>query len=171
MHDHGRVLSNMESANEGGRGMKRLLLVLTAGLAAAALVAGTGAGAPPEVKGPPCANIENRLQTDYYNTAEDPDLQWTFVLGGRSCAAVTYTLEIYDDAGTSLLDTVTLTGDGSSNQVVFNYNFDGTPAADPDGVCLAGTTRIGERVLDTAPDGANCFPVEHGGSGQSGGFG
>lgn len=151
--------------------MKRLFVVLIAGLATAALLAGTGTGAPPEVKGPPCANIANHLQTDYYNTAENPDLQWTFVLEGRSCAFITYTLQIYNATGTTLLDTVTLTGDGSSNQVVFNYNFDGTPAADPDGVCLAGMTSMGERVLDTAPDAANCFPVEHGGSGQSGGFG
>jgi hypothetical protein len=148
--------------------MKRLLLVLIAGLATAALIAGTGTGAPPEVKGPPCANIANHLQTDYYNTAENPALQWTFVLDGRSCAPVTYTLQIYNLAGTTLLDTVSMPGNGSTN-LVFNYNFSGT--APTDGVCIAGTTSIGDRTLDTAPDGANCFPVEHGGSGQSGGFG
>jgi hypothetical protein len=164
------MLSNMNLQTKGGGGMKRLLLVLIAGLATAALLAGTVTGAPPEVKGPPCANIANHLQTDYYNTAENPDLQWTFVLDGRSCAPATYTLEIYDDTGTSLLDTVTLTGDGSSNLVQFNYNFTDV-APDPEGVCLAGTTSIGDRTLDTAPDGAACFPVEHGGSGQSGGFG
>jgi hypothetical protein len=147
--------------------MKRLLLVLIVGLATAALVAGTGTGAPPEVKGPPCANIVSNGQTDYYNPSFDPDLQWTFVLAADSCGSVTYTLQIYSFNGVTLLDTVSQPGNGSTN-LVFNYNFSGT--APTDGVCIAGTTSIGSRTLDTAPN-TGCIPVEFEGSGASGGFG
>jgi hypothetical protein len=153
--------------------MKRLLLVLTAGLAMSTVIAGTGTGAPPDAKGPPCTNILDNLETDYYNPAENPDLVWTFVLGGRSCESVTYTLRIYtldsfNDPTPTLLATLTHTGDGSSNQVVFTHNFpEGTAPAD--GVCLTGTTTRRGAVVDTAPDSANCLPFEVGGA--SGGFG
>jgi hypothetical protein len=148
--------------------MKRLLLVLTAGLATAALIAGTGAGAPDDTKGPPCGNIVNNAVTDYYNPSFSPHLQWTFVLDAGSCASITYKLEIYSFDGTTLLDSVSMPGNGSTN-LVFNYNFTGTPPSD--GVCLVGTsTRKTGRVADRAPD-TGCFPVEHGGAGQSGGFG
>jgi hypothetical protein len=152
--------------------MKRLVLALALALTAAALA--SGAGTAKETQGPPCANITDNLQTDYYNPAATPDLRWTFVLQAPSCQSVRYDLKIYSFDGETLLDTVSQNGNGSTN-LVFNYNFSG-PAPE-DGVCIAGETYFQDKprpekdhLADTAPD-SGCIPVEIGGAGGIGGFG
>jgi hypothetical protein len=152
--------------------MKRLFLALALALAAAALA--SGAGTAKETQGPPCANITGHLQTDYYDPAANPDLQWTFVLQAPSCESVRYDLKIYSFGGETLLDTVTQNGNGSTS-LIFNYNFTGT--APEDGVCIAGETYFKDKVrpdkdhlADVAPD-SGCIPVELGGAGGGEGFG
>jgi hypothetical protein len=148
--------------------MKRLVLAVALAVAATVLASGSALAAPDDAKGPPCANITSYgAQTDYYNPAANPDLQFTIGLAARSCESITYTLEIYDLSGTTLLATVTQTGTGSSSTVVFNYNFTGT--APSDGVCVVATTSRRGNVLDRAPN-TGCAPMETGGAGGGGGF-
>lgn len=126
--------------------MKRFLaLLVVAAAAAAALAVPSGAV---DTKGPPCANIASG--TGGY-TVSPPDLLFFVTLEEPSCAAVTYTLEIYDSTGTTLLATQTISGVSGQTTLTFHETFEGT-TADPDGVCVVGTTSLGRHVADRAPD-------------------
>jgi hypothetical protein len=151
---------------KGRKSMKRLLLVSVCALAATAFVA--GAATAGDTKGPPCANITGREETDYYSPAATPDLRWTFVLGATACDSVTYRLDIYDFAGSNLLVDDLAPTSTVGDRVVFEYTF--ASGAPSDGVCLVGETTRRGKTADRAPDGTGCFQVAAGSSGAGGGF-
>jgi len=143
--------------------VKRLIALLTVGAAVAAVLA-VPSGAV-DTKGPPCANI---VFGDGGYTSTPASLDWHFDLAAPSCAFVTYTLEIYDSTGTTLLATHTVSGDKVATSISFSQAFGGPgePAAQPQGVCLVVTTSIRGHVADWAPDGAEvaseddgCVPI------------
>ena len=84
---------------------------------------------------------------------------------GTKCRFVTYTLEIYNLSGTTLLATKTITDTGGATSLNFTHTF--TSNAPAEGVCLVGITSIGSHVIDRAPDG-ECVPVTPDGSGGVG---
>jgi hypothetical protein len=147
--------------------VKRLIALLTLGVALAALLP-VSSGAV-DTRGPACADIVfgdgsyavNDLSTAPPTPLAEPTLTWRFDLAAPSCAAVTYTLYIYDSTGTTLLgDPLTVTGVSGASSIEFTQTFNGAgePTADPDGVCLVGTTSLGRHVADRAPD-EGCVPV------------
>lgn len=138
--------------------MKRLIALLTVGAAVAAVLAVPSVAV--DTKGPPCADIVFG-DGGYALSDTPPSLTWRFDLASPSCAAVTYTLYIYNSTGTTLLATKTVRGVSGAASVNFSQTFNGTgePAADPDGVCLVGTTSLGRHVADRAPDGEGCVPI------------
>jgi hypothetical protein len=140
--------------------VKRFLALLAvAGAAAAALAVPSGAV---DTQGPPCANIASG-DGGFVVTDTSSSLDWRFVLEARSCAVVTYTLDIYDLSGQTLLATETFTGVSGATSLTFSETFDEALA----GVCLVGTTSIGRHVADRAPD-AECLPVTPDSSGGVG---
>jgi hypothetical protein len=143
--------------------VKRLIALLAVGAAVAAVLA-VPSGAV-DTKGPPCADI---VFGDGGYTSTPASLDWHFDLAAPSCAFVTYTLKIYDSTGTMLLATHTVSGVKGATSINFSQAFGGPgqPAAQPDGVCLVGTTSIRAHVADWAPDGADlategdeCVPI------------
>lgn len=146
--------------------MKRFLALLAVGAAAAAALA-VPSGAV-DTKGPPCADIVFG-DGGYAFSATPPSLDWRFDLASPSCAAVTYTLYIYDSEGQTLLATKTISDVKGAPSLSFSQTFNGPgePAADPDGVCLVGTTSLGSHVADRAPDTSCAFiaPDSSGGVG------
>ena len=138
--------------------MKRFLALLAVVAAAAAALA-VPSGAV-DTKGPPCANI-----TFGDGSYIAPTLDWRIDLKAPSCSFVTYTLEIYDLSGTTLLATETITNTEGAASLNFSHTF--TSNAPTDGVCLVGTTSIANHVADRAPDG-ECVPVTPDGSGGVG---
>jgi len=147
--------------------MKPFSLTVIVALAITALAAGiAGAG---DTKGPPCANMTAADETNYYRPTSSPQLQWVVILGAPACDSVTYTLDIYNFTGTTLLvDNLAPTGI-AGNTVTFTYNFP-SGTAPSDGVCLAGETLHKGRLADSAPDGDLCFPVASSSSGGGGGY-
>lgn len=142
--------------------MKRLIALLAVGAAVAAVLA-VPSGAV-DTKGPPCADV---VFGDGGYTSTPASLDWRFDLAAPSCAFVTYTLYIYNSEGTTLLATDTVSGNGETS-INFSQAFGGPgePAAQPQGVCLVGTTSIRGHVADWAPDGAEvasggdgCVPI------------
>lgn len=156
--------------------MKRLIALMAVGAAVAAVLAVPSVAV--DTKGPPCADIVSGDGSyDVSDTSTEPptpllrpSLTWRFDLASPSCAAVTYTLYIYNSTGTTLLATKTVRGESDATSVNFSQTFNGTgePLADPAGVCLVGTTSLGRHVADRAPDGENCAPVTPGSSGGVG---
>ena len=137
--------------------MKRLLLMLAASLAAAALVAGTGSTS--DTKGPPCTNV---IAGDAGYTGGTVTVVLT--LDAPACSDGSYLLDINNLSGTALLvgDVVPTSVSGSS--VTFSYTFSGTP---PDGVCLIAKTYYKKHPADLAPD-SGCLPVPADSSGATG---
>jgi hypothetical protein len=145
--------------------LKRFLALLAVGAAVTALLP-VSAGAV-DTQGPPCADIiggdGGYLVHDPITGEElsQPVLDWDFVLASPSCAAVTYTLYIYDSDGTTLLATQTVSGSSGATTIEFTQTFNGGgPTADLEGVCLVGTTSVGRHIADRAPDGEGCAPIE-----------
>jgi hypothetical protein len=137
--------------------VKRFLALLAVGAAVAAALAVPSSAV--DTQGPPCADI-----TFGDGSYIAPSLDWRVELAAPSCERVTYTLEIYDLSGQTLLATETISGDGEAI-LNFEHTFaDGAPA---DGVCLVGTTSIARHVADRAPNG-ECVPVTPDGSGGVG---
>jgi hypothetical protein len=132
------------------------LAVLTIAL----VIPATGATAPggDKVKGGPCADI----------TVWDPDQAGPPVYTTRpfgtatvyaqlttakpSCSGDTYTITVYDASGTTVLDSQTFTGDGTTSS--FSYSF--SPSGAPSQVCIAASSNKDGKVLDAAPD-AGCY--------------
>jgi hypothetical protein len=135
--------------------VKRLIALLAVGAAVAAVLA-VPSGAV-DTKGPPCADVVFG-DGGYTLLTSPPSLTFHFDLASPSCAAVTYTLEIYDLSGTTLLATETISGVSGSTSVNFSHTFSGVA---PAGVCLVGTTSLGRHVADRAPD-AGCagYPAD-----------
>jgi hypothetical protein len=135
--------------------VKRLVALLAVGAAVAAVLA-VPSGAV-DTKGPPCANV---VFGDGGYSSAPASLDWRFDLAAPSCAFVTYTLYIFDSQGTTLLATRTVSGITGETSINFSQAFGGPgePAAQPDGVCLVGTTSIRAHVADWAPDGAELAP-------------
>ena len=136
--------------------MKRLIALLAVGAAVAAVFAVPSVAG--DTKGPPCANIVDGIGSYAYYEADgetplaNPFVDWTFVLKAPACDQTTYSLEIYNLQGTSLLATV------DEPDVSFLYTFaQGTAPAE--GVCIAGTTFFRGRVADRAPD-EGCLPID-----------
>ena len=135
--------------------MKRLLLMLAASLAAAALVAGTGSTS--DTKGPPCTNVIAG-DAGYFGGTVTVNL----TLDAPACSDGTYLLDIKDLSGSTLLvgDLAPTSVSGSS--VTFSYSFSGTP---PDGVCLVAKTYYKKHPADLAPDsGCIAIPAESSGA-------
>ena len=137
--------------------MKRLFLMLTAALALAALVAGTGSAS--DTKGPPCTNVIAG-DAGYFGGTVTVNL----TLDAPACSDGTYLLDIKDLSGSTLLvgDLAPTSVSGSS--VTFSYSFSGTP---PDGVCLVAKTYYKKHPADLAPD-SGCLPVPADSSGATG---
>ena len=145
--------------------MKRFFALLAVGAAAAAALA-VPSGAV-DTKGPACANIVFG-DGGYTLSTAPPSLLFGFDLDSPSCATVTYTLQIYDSEGTTLLATHTISGVSGATGFDFSQTFD-EATADPDGVCLVGITSLGggRHVADRAPDvGCALLPPD-----SSGGIG
>ena len=135
--------------------MKRLIALLAVGAAVAAVLA-VPSGAV-DTKGPSCANIVFG-DGGYTLLTSPPSLAFHFDLASPSCAAVTYTLEIYDLSSGTLLTTETISGVSGSSSLSFSETFTGVA---PAGVCLVGTTSLGRHVADRAPDtGCAAFPAD-----------
>ena len=135
--------------------MKRLFLMLTAALAAAALVAGTGSAS--DTKGPPCTNV---IAGDAGYTGGTVTVVLT--LDAPACSDGSYLLDINNLSGSQLLvgDVAPTSVSGSS--VTFSYSFTGTP---PDGVCLVAKTFYKKHAADLAPDsGCVAIPAESSGA-------
>lgn len=146
--------------------VKRFLALLAVGAAVTASLP-VSAGAV-DTQGPACADITFG-DGGYSFFATDPPsavVDWRFDLAAPSCAGVTYTLYVYDLAGETLIGTETVSGVSGELSLFFSEAFVGA-TADPDGVCLVGTTSIGRHVADRAPD-QNCAPVTPDGSGGVG---
>jgi hypothetical protein len=145
--------------------VKRFLALIAVGAAVTALLPVSSAAV--DTQGPRCADIvsgDGGYALTDPATGEplpQPALDWDFVLASPSCAAVTYTLYIYDSSGDTLLATQTVTGVSGATRIEFaqTFNGPGEPTADPDGVCLVGTTSLGRHVADRAPDGDECAPI------------
>lgn len=146
--------------------MKRFFALLAVGAAAAALLPVSSNAV--DTQGPACADITFGDGGYSYFATEPPSslLDWRFDLAAPSCAGVTYTLYIYDSTGSTLLETETVSGVGGAPSISFSEAFVGA-TADPDGVCLVGTTSRGRHVADRAPD-QSCAPLTPGGSGGVG---
>lgn len=146
--------------------MKRLVPMLVAALAAAALVAGTGMAG--DAKGPPCTNVIGGGDSlGYrYNGDGTGTVEATFILAAPACAQATYTLDVYNLQGTgSPLQTYAPTS-VSGDTVTFSYTFSGAPT---DGVCLVGTTYHKAHLSDRAPN-SGCAPVPEGSSAANSGW-
>jgi hypothetical protein len=131
--------------------MKRLFLILTAALAAAALVA--GAGSASDAKGPPCTNIIAG-DAGYFGGT----VTVVLTLDAPACSDGTYLLDIKSFDGNTVLvgDLVPTSVSGSS--VTFSYSFSGTP---PNGVCLVAKTYYKKHPADLAPnDGCLAIPPD-----------
>jgi hypothetical protein len=138
--------------------VKRFFALFAVAAAAAAFAVPSGSAV--DTQGPACADIVFG-DGGYTLLTTPPSLQWRFDLAAPSCASVTYTLYIYDSTGTTLLATQTVSGISDETSLSFNQNFSGAngePAADPNGVCLVGTTSLGRHVADRAPD-TGCLPL------------
>jgi hypothetical protein len=132
------------------------LAVLTVAL----VLPATGATAPggDKVKGGPCADI----------TVWDPELAGPPVYTTRpagtatvyaqlttakpSCSGTPYTITVYDASGTTVLNSQTFTGDGTTSS--FSYAF--SPPGAPSQVCIAASSNKDGKVLDAAPD-TGCY--------------
>jgi hypothetical protein len=136
--------------------VKRLIALLAVGAAAAAVLAVPSVAG--DTKGPPCANIVGGdgsyayYEADLETPLANPYVDWTFVLGAPACDVTTYTLEIYNLQGTTLLATL------NEADVAFLYTF-ATGTAPAEGVCIVGTTFFRGRVADRAPD-EGCAPLD-----------
>jgi hypothetical protein len=135
--------------------VKRFLALWAVGAAtAAALAVPSGAV---DTQGPPCADIVFG-DGGYTLLTSPPSLTFHFDLASPSCAAVTYTLEIYDLSSGRLLTTETISGVKGATTLNFSETFTGVA---PAGVCLVGTTSLGRHVADRAPDaGCTAFPAD-----------
>ena len=135
--------------------MKRVFLMLTAALALAALVAGTGSAS--DTKGPPCTNV---IAGDAGYIGGTVTVVLT--LDAPACSDGSYLLDINNLSGSQLLvgDVAPTSVSGSS--VTFSYSFTGTP---PDGVCLVAKTFYKKHAADLAPDsGCVAIPAESSGA-------
>lgn len=151
--------------------MKRLIALLAVGAAVAAAFAASSV-AVGDTKGPPCANIVfgdgsyTYFEADGETPVAQPSLDFRVDLAAPSCAAVTYTLYIYDSTG-ALVDTLTVSGVRGQPSISFDYTFETTADADAAGLCLVGTTSLGKHVADRAPD-QGCVPLTPGSGGGVG---
>src|SRR3954453_13758897 len=81
-----------------------------------------------------------------------------------SCAKATYTISVYDAAGTTLLNSRTYPGDDTTS--VFQFTF--LPADAPSQVCVSASSSRDGKVVDAAPN-SGCSVLTLGLSGgQSG---
>ncbi len=133
-------------------------------LAAAVVLATTSAGAVPgdtDVRGPRCADIVDGA--GFYDGTE---VNFRETLAAPSCKQVTYTLYVLDEPGdTTPLATASQTGDGTSTNVFFRV----AVADDDSTVCVYGTTSIGGKIFDRAPD-TGCVTLAVGGGAPAGRF-
>jgi hypothetical protein len=132
-----------------------LLAVLTMAL----VIPATGATAPGDkVKGGPCADI---LLSD--PELAGPPVYTTFPAGTAtvyallttakaSCNGTPYTITVYDASGTTVLNSQTFTGDGTTS--LFSYSF--SPSGAPTQVCIAASSKKDGKVIDAAPD-TGCY--------------
>lgn len=136
--------------------MKRLLLVIAAALATAALVAGTGTAG--DTKGPPCTNVVNSTQGYVYDPTNDSGaVEVNLMLDASSCDAASYLLDILDFSGGSLGANDLTPTSVSGETVTFTHSF-AAGTAPNDGVCLVAETFFRGRLADRAPD-SGCFAV------------
>ena len=138
------------------------LIVLLAVLAAALSLPVAGSTAPiDQVKGPACGDI-----TLWDPDQAGPPIYTTHLTGVAtvyallttakpSCSSMTYTISVYADAnGTTLVNSQTFQGDGTSSS--FSYSF--SPAGAPNPVCISAVSIRDGHVVDAAPN-SGCFPL------------
>lgn len=155
------------------------IVALLVALGAALSIPAVGSTAPgDQVKGPGCGDITlwNSDQTDnpQYTThlaggGTGPATVYASITTAKpSCTNFTYTVTVYSDATQqTVLDSQTVSGDGSSGPFQYTYTPTGTAPAQ---VCIAATSMRDGHVVDAAPD-SGCFVlVLDGGSGGASGL-
>jgi hypothetical protein len=147
--------------------MKRLvgIAMLAAAAAVALALPAAGTGAPPDVKGPKCANIF--LTANYSGTLGGP----ATVSGNLttptapSCSTAVYTVYVYDASGTTLLGSQTFSGDGVTDEFAYSIAVSNAPQQ----VCVSATSTIGGHIADAAPNsGCGLLELNPPGGGASG---
>jgi hypothetical protein len=136
----------------------------------ALLLPTAGTSAPPDVRGPKCADIFVH-SPGYAGTAGGTALVTaTVTTASASCPGGVYTAYVYDTSG-NLLGSQTFIGNGTTD--TFSVQISVNPA--PSTVCLVVTSQVNSKgpVADMAPDTGCSDPNTHlslGGAG-AGGFG
>jgi hypothetical protein len=147
------------------------LIALVVALAAALAIPAAGSSAPSDqVKGPACGDITlfdpDQAGPPVYTTRPSgtATVYAQLTTAKPSCSSMTYTINVYDAGGTTLLNTQQFAGDNATS--AFSYSF--SPAGAPSQVCIAATSSRNGHVVDAAPN-SGCYvmalDVSPGGSG------
>jgi hypothetical protein len=148
--------------------MKRLIGLLALAVAlAAVLVVPAATAKDKDYKGPACTNYVFGDAGYLYDSATTGGtVEATMTLDAPACASTTYSLDIYNFSGASLL-VPDVQGTASGTTVTFSYTF--ASGAPSDGVCLVAKSIRNGHVSDRAPD-IGCEPFEAGSGGGNQGF-
>lgn len=127
-------------------------VVLTGAAAAALLLAPVGASAYGDAKGPPCADIDPEGTSVTYSS-DGTTVGARVVTSAPSCASITYTLHITNEAGQELYS-VSSAGTGYVDpswgpSVFLEHTYTGTGPAT---IYVYLTSSRGDRLVDRGPD-------------------
>ena len=140
----------------------RRIAIFAAVLAVAGVTAGSlGAS---DTRGPACTNI---IFGDFGYNATTGNFGGSEMLAAAACS--TYTLNVYDASGVTLLAHLTGTidpFDATMTTIAFPTTNVG---AGRSGVCIIGTSTWSEHIADYAPN-TGCFFIEAGSAGGNQGF-
>jgi hypothetical protein len=131
--------------------MRRAAAIAMAAMSLLVLAMPTAFAVGDDTSGPGCVEV-----LDGSAGFDGSTLSVRLVLAAPSCRQATYTVVVYDDvAGTQLLTTVSVRGDGSVDPTFGPTVQFVIPVSDVNGdglVCFVATTSIGPRSFDRAPD-------------------
>jgi hypothetical protein len=159
------------------RRQRIIFLLIT--IAAVLAIPAVGTTAPgDQVRGPGCGNItlwnSDKSDPPQYSSGNPagstaPTVYAVLTTAKASCSGFVYTINLYQENGTTLITSQTYNGDDATSEFpLFTYEFPTTNY--PQAVCISATSTRDGRVIDAAPDSGCAVRTLDGGIGGGSGL-